>query len=195
MSSVGEQIERNGWKQGDVIKNDEFPASIEGQLENIDHLFVITTQSCDLVHHRLEDEPYAECIECLRIDKLKGDYTFAKNPRRLHLLISYTDGSEQPVEILAHRIYRFPREEMTTITPSADKYLSERNCKTLIRWLACRYDRPAFPDEFQIDWPDDWQCSAGRSRTGHCPQHLLAFIRPGNRTGSATIDDALNSIV
>ena len=58
------------------------------------------------------------------------------------------DGTEQPVEILAHRIFRFHREELASIMPTVEQYLSEKGLKTLVRWLASRYDRPAFPAEF-----------------------------------------------
>ncbi|OEU48366.1 MAG: hypothetical protein BA866_04850 [Desulfobulbaceae bacterium S5133MH15] len=148
MGNIGEQIESNGWRQGKVFNDEELPASVKSQQYHADSLFVITMQSCDLVHYQLEDEPYAECIECQRIEEIDGNYTFAKNPRRLHLSISHIDGTEQPVEILAHRIFRFHREELASIIPSVEQYLSEKGLKTLVRWLASRYDRPAFPAEF-----------------------------------------------
>lgn len=145
--SIGDKINANNWRQGSVLKNRKLPASIE-RLSKDEAFFVITTQSCDLVHDQLEDEPFAECIECRSIEKEDGNFTFAKNPRRLHMSISHTDSSEQPVEILARRIHRFPRQEIAGIPASEDHYLSERNCKILVRWLASRYDRPAFPDAF-----------------------------------------------
>ena len=146
--SIGDQINDNNWRQGSIIKNDEFPTSIAGRLEGDELILAVTTQSCDLVHGSLEDEPVAECIACHFTGKENGNYAFAKNPRRLHISISDSDGSEQPVEILAHRLHRFPREELAAISPSQDQYLSEKNRKTLVRWLASRYDRPAFPDKF-----------------------------------------------
>ena len=45
-------------------------------------------------------------------------------------------------------MHRFDRIILGELTPDDGYYLSERTCQILIRWLAGRYLRAAFPDEF-----------------------------------------------
>lgn len=147
-SSIGEQVSVNKWAQCSIAPTKALAAKASLYLECLDNFLIVVTQSCDLVHHKLEDEPYAECIECRPIDKVDGNFTYGKNPRCLHLYIVAENGDERAVEIRPHRMHRFDRSILGELIPNDRYYLSERTCRILIRWLAGRYLRAAFPDEF-----------------------------------------------
>ena len=148
-NSIGERISDNNWSQCCIVQNKELQRIVELPLGTPTAFLVVISQSCDLVHPTLEDEPYVECIECHPIEKEDGNFTHGKNPRRLHLSISNgVGGRDQAVEILPYQIHRFDRVIMEGIFPSKEYYLSEIACRILTLWLAARYVRAAFPDEF-----------------------------------------------
>jgi hypothetical protein len=147
-SSVGDQINSNKWTQCCFLPTIEIQKEVGLQLDSKDGLLIVVSQSCDLVHYKLDDEPYVECIECHPIEKMDGNYTHGKNPRRLHIPVVRENDQEQIVEIRPYRIHRFDRNVLCRIYPDNKYYLSEKSCRILSRWLASRYAREAFPDEF-----------------------------------------------
>jgi hypothetical protein len=82
-----------------------------------------------------------------RIDALDGNHTHAKTSRTLHITI---DG---PVPLLAEFIAtakcKVSKEALADFGPAAALRLSPASLVTLQRWLASRYHRSAFPDEFE----------------------------------------------
>jgi hypothetical protein len=82
-----------------------------------------------------------------RIEDVDGNYTHAKTARTLHIIF---DG---PAPLLAEFIatdkYHVAKEALAEFEPEAGFRLSPENRATLQRWLASRYHRSAFPDEFE----------------------------------------------
>ena len=84
------------------------------------------------------------------IETPDGNFTYGKNPRKLHL--ECTAGKRRfVVELVATDKMAVPKEGDTGLlkhAPREDIRLSGGELVILQRWLAARYRRSAFPDEF-----------------------------------------------
>lgn len=111
-----------------------------------DTVVIVVTHDCDLVQSTA-NEPMVELVIGRRIEDVDGNYTHAKTARTLHIIF---DG---PAPLLAEFIatdkYHVAKEALAEFEPEAGFRLSPENRATLQRWLASRYHRSAFPDEFE----------------------------------------------
>lgn len=134
------------WRQGSVLQNKDHKLLKIDLPDGNDSVFVVlVSHDCDLVQGP-ENEPLVEVIVGIGIPKLDGNYTYGKNPRRLHL--EFSDGKEKVwVELLNTQKTSISKASLEKLIPSSLK-LEEENRNVLQRWLASRYRRAAFPDEF-----------------------------------------------
>ena len=134
------------WRQGDVVSAADL-CQLVGEIHRPDQAIgVIISHDCDLAN-AAEKEPYVEVILARPIDRL-GQHAHAKNTRLLHL--QYLDGhSPRCFELLATEKYSVSKAKILALAPSARFKLSNSNRHTLRRWLAARYDRQAFPENFE----------------------------------------------
>ena len=109
---------------------------------------MIVTQDCDLVHKYYKIEPKVEVILVEPIKgALDGNLTYGKNPRRLQIPFK-ADECEIWLQCDAANRYFVTREILEEISPDDDLITTDDGLKVLVRWLANRYSRTAFPDEF-----------------------------------------------
>jgi hypothetical protein len=112
-----------------------------------DALLLLVSQDCDVAHNSYEAEPFIEFLVAnrkAREDEDKG-LQWGKHPRRFQFWIEHQgDGALFEVDI--NDRYRAGREILLSGLPEGrlDSKLTEVIC----RWVAKRYTRPAFPDEF-----------------------------------------------
>lgn len=115
---------------------------------------IVATHDCDLA--QLPDgEPVVEVILGTFLGGVpNGSYTNCKNLRRLHVGLS-ASGKEVYIEIDANRRVLIPKEAvdspergLSEHLPSASHKMTAREHGIFQRWLAARYRRSAFPDEF-----------------------------------------------
>lgn len=149
--AVRSEMIRMGWRQGSLL-----PESLHAEVRvnpfatslPQDVRFVVISQTCDLVHGSLDAEPAAEVIAGRRIDRVLHEKQHARNPRELHLGFRSSDGSEIPV---AFRIWDrgfVDRTVLIGVAPDSSLSVPDDDLRVLIRFVARRYDRVAFPDEF-----------------------------------------------
>ena len=106
---------------------------------------VVITHDCDLDN---DGEDFLEILIGVPIPTLVGDFTRAKNSRKLHLPFGQTE------ELLLELIQRPKKciywEQFRFVTaPDSSFDLTHQSKKILRRWLATRYGRPAFPNAFE----------------------------------------------
>ncbi len=146
------KLEEAGWRQGSVIRKLDLPALTK--LDNIDETVVILiSQSCDIANNNIKEEPFVEVLVCKSIDSSNGNFTFNKNPRKIHteLLLRTSDGdvfSSQFVESLAFRKILVPKAFFVGKIPDEDIMMEEEQLNHLKNWLSARYTRSALPTEF-----------------------------------------------
>ncbi|MBK9427525.1 MAG: hypothetical protein IPN63_09085 [Gammaproteobacteria bacterium] len=135
------------WRQGHLLTDATAKAL---NLVHPDHpndtLVIVATHDCDLAQS-LENEPVVEVIIGRRIDSIDGNYSNAKTARILHIGL---EGGAAPIaEFVASGKRSLTKEALANFEPEATTRLTPQGQVTFQRWLAARYRRSAFPDEFE----------------------------------------------
>ena len=138
------------WRQGHLLEDDTVKALALSNSRSLDKTAVmVISHDCDLVQS-VQSEPDVEVMVGRFLDqneKVNGNFTHAKNSRKLHL--ERSSGS-QPIalELVATDKRRISKDQLAGAKPKPNFKLSPWELKVLQNWLAARYRRAAFPDEF-----------------------------------------------
>jgi hypothetical protein len=136
------------WRQGHVLPGDAvrklglIPA--DACAESV--VAVIVSHDCDLAQPP-DAEPDVEVIVGHRVETLDGNCTHAKNARRLHLTYGGA-GRTWGVELRSSAKKPVLKERLAEHLPAASFSPTPGERAILQNWLAARYRRAAFPDEF-----------------------------------------------
>jgi hypothetical protein len=134
------------WRQGSVLSESAARGFIPASIGDSDpHCVVLISHDCDIVN--VEKETEAEVIVGRFVDAVDGGLTGGKNSRTLHLSWSQSDRIRH-VELSATKKRYIPKSALTISLPDTSYKLDQDNLATLRFWLAARYNRAAFPDEF-----------------------------------------------
>ncbi|MCL2657287.1 MAG: hypothetical protein FWD62_07640 [Betaproteobacteria bacterium] len=106
---------------------------------------IVATHDCDLAQPP-ESEPYVELVVGCLADK-NGNYTHAKNARKLHL--EFAGDMAFWAEFEATAKVAIEKTALNSFIPRSDAHLGPENHAIFQMWLASRYRRSAFPDEFE----------------------------------------------
>lgn len=134
-----------GWRQGHVVPAEALMAL--GIAHDADTLVMVVSHDCDLANDDLDAEPYVEVIIGRTLAAADPSLTRTKSPRTLHLELN-CDGRAACVELVATQKHFIPKSTLATYRPDARYHLDPKGLETLRHWLAVRYARAAFPDEF-----------------------------------------------
>lgn len=136
------------WRQGDLLTQDA-AAKLTALKDAVGdkHRVIVITHDCDLSHG---GETAVEVIVADVVTAANPQYSYAKNPRKLHLDYSVT--GDQPIVVeLRHAERRVvPKTEFEKhAARDGNASLSVEGKRALKQWLAARYGRPAFPNAFE----------------------------------------------
>lgn len=135
------------WRQGFLLTRDTCEALQLSHSDGQDGTVVaIVSHDCDLMQPPLVEQ-YVELVVGRRIDKLNGNYTYAKNSRKLH--IDFLGDTTLLVEFDARCKTHVSKEALSKFIPLEQNRLGPESCSVYQYWLASRYHRSAFPDEFE----------------------------------------------
>ncbi|CAI09505.1 hypothetical protein ebA5940 [Aromatoleum aromaticum EbN1] len=155
MAELGKRIADRGWRQGSVLQCDDSGLLGECYAEGRPAgavIGLVVSQSCDLTHERLEGEPFVEILVGCRAEddaalKLRGNCTGGKHPRCLHVPIRH--GRDQVwFQFLPWDRVVIDRGALVEILPDDERVILHADLDMLVNWLAQRYVRAAFPDDF-----------------------------------------------
>lgn len=151
MSNAREMLKELGWKQGALIRsggNCEFSKFSHLEISD-DDLFIVITQTCDLVNPSFDSEPYLEALRIKPLDSSEKEYLGGKNSRLLHIDLSSDSGIDSYSALPFEKIYV---DRKLLLKQSPENHLDETNLDTVINWLIKRIGRTAFPDSFDQRW-------------------------------------------
>lgn len=155
MPTLGESIEAKGWSTGCVLSPESLPAFAEymqgpgrqaPELAEADWLVVIS-QTCDVVAHKQDAEPYVEILHCKPIAKTRSQFRDLRSTRRLDFLPNRN--THEGLALSAHATadrYCVPRELLATHQPHPGRALDAIAVRRVLAWYALRASRPAWPD-------------------------------------------------
>lgn len=144
---MAEWLRDTPWRQGQLLTAEAAAALGLQHSDGPDQtLVVVVTHDCDLA--QLPDgEPCVEVIVGSRVAAGDGNHTHAKNARRLH--VEFDGDAACWGEFLATAKVSRSKHDLATFRPRADVRLSPDSHAVFQIWLASRYRRSAFPDEFE----------------------------------------------
>jgi hypothetical protein len=144
---VVEEIRRKGWRQGSAVSTlpdvNGIPTTVGTGPGGSPCGWILISHDCDIVHHDLDNEPSVEFIAMWPIDAADGNFLHGKNPRRLHMKVGTS-----AVEFRAAAMVRIPRASLAELSLVPEMGLPKADADDLVNWVARRYVRSAFPDEF-----------------------------------------------
>jgi hypothetical protein len=134
------------WRQGSVLPNAVALDVLQMPTQDTKpSCVVLISHDCDIVND--EHELEVEVIVGQFVDAVDGNLTGGKNSRRLHLDWSHDDGTRH-VELRANGKRKIPKSTLASLPPDLNYRLDAKDLVTLRFWLGARYNRAAFPDEF-----------------------------------------------
>jgi hypothetical protein len=161
------------WRQGHVLSDETVKKTgiADGAPGTI---VVVISHDCDLA--ALPDkEPDVELIVGRIVEKAEGNYTHAKTPRVLHLEFT-TPNASKFVELAATNKTRLPKEALVDEEPRPGFELNPGDQSILQRWLAARYRRYGFPDEFEKRLKDSGGSERLTKIVKPAGQHICAIF-------------------
>lgn len=146
-----------GWRQWSCVASTHIPWVLKGALplasapctDDGPRLLAVT-QSCDLVHHDYENEPFVETFLCEPLGpdhQPDGNLTAGKNPRSLLVQLS-VEGNDHWFRLCSNGRALVPRHRLATIDPDPSVVVTDTAVRILQRWIINRTIRAAFPDAF-----------------------------------------------
>ena len=145
MQDIGERLREKGWRQGVIVPADQILEGLpDGSPTTDDDFAMVVSQSCDLVHHDLGKEPSAVVLLLKSIESGSLELMHGRNPRLLHL--ATCDG--QWFEAWAWNQTSIPRDALASKNASREMKLDPSVLRCVLDWLAKRFTRIAFPDNF-----------------------------------------------
>ncbi len=111
-----------------------------------DTMAIVASHDCDLTQPP-DREPQVEVIVGRKISALDGNSTHGKSPRTLHLEFQGHESVFGEFVITEKKSIR--KNLLADFAPDTRSILGSADLHTFQFWLASRYNRPAFPDEFE----------------------------------------------
>jgi len=135
------------WRQGHLLNSDAIDALRLRHPVAPDHTIVIVaSHDCDLAQTP-EGEPGIEVVVGhLLVDK-DGNCTHAKNARKLQ--VEFSGAAAFWVEFEAPAKVQIDKRALNAYAPRLEAQLSSESLAIFQMWLASRYRRSAFSDEFE----------------------------------------------
>jgi len=133
------------WRQGSLVSaSDLLTAGVELAGDDDGLVGIVVSHDCDIANSP-DLEPDIEII-IARLDQPEnGNFSHGKNSRTLQVNVNPKGASQARVELSATRKIVVSKSSLTGV-PAGETLGDEK--QILQRWLASRYRRSAFPDDF-----------------------------------------------
>jgi len=156
------------WRQGDLLTCKSAIALGLVDETKQEQRAIVITHDCDLPH---ESEHYVEVIVAdlvVKDPKPDPQLSYAKNPRRLHLAYESSDPEPLILELQHGDRCAIPKASFAECAIKDDRHILSVDAKRVLKqWLAARYGRPAFPNEFEK-----------RLRKGNVDRRIARILKP-----------------
>jgi hypothetical protein len=111
--------------------------------------FVVISQDCDVVNGSCELEPAVELVALVPVAETKSSFQNLRNPRELHIRLVNGEGATQIVAAHVWSRGFLDRRRLIEEAPDLTERIPEEDLRLLVEFFGRRYDREAFPDEFE----------------------------------------------
>ncbi len=142
------RVRELGWRQGAVLPPSLFAAIQEATgliFKEGESVPVVVSQDCDVANPSYTQEPDVEIVRATIIPYPNGNFCHAKSSRTLHTDCTL-NGRQKTIELKAQDKRRVDRRLLEQSGP--DNRLVLKDVVLLGGWLANRFRRASFPDDF-----------------------------------------------
>lgn len=135
------------WRQGHLLGKDAIEAlGLRNATAPSETLVIVASHDCDLAQAPAW-EPVVEVVVGRLVTDKDGNCTHAKSARKLH--IEFAGAAVFCAEFEATAKLCIDKHALNDFVPHPEAHLSPENQTIFQMWLASRYRRSAFPDEFE----------------------------------------------
>lgn len=135
------------WRQGHLLCDEAVEAlGLRHSAGSESTLVIVASHDCDLAQAP-EGEPTVEVVIGCLVTASDGNCTHAKSARKLHVEFDGRDAFWGEFEATSKAV--IDKRRLNQFVPRADASLAPENRTIFQMWLASRYRRSAFPDEFE----------------------------------------------
>ena len=135
------------WRQGHLLGKDAIEVfGLRHAVAPDQTLVIVASHDCDLAQTSAV-EPVVEVVVGRLMTDKGGNYTHAKNARKLH--VEFAGADDFWAEFEATAKLSIEKHALNDFVPRPEVHLSPGNHAVLQMWLASRYRRSAFPNEFE----------------------------------------------
>lgn len=135
------------WRQGHLLGRDAVAAfELRHAVESEQTLVIVASHDCDLTQDPC-GEPVVEVVVGRLLADKDGTFAHAKSARKLHVEFAGTSAFWGEFEATAK--VTLDKWLLNEFKPRTDAILTPEDQATFQMWLASRYRRSAFPDEFE----------------------------------------------
>ncbi|WP_410480273.1 hypothetical protein [Pseudomonas sp. DCA-1] len=143
------------WRQGYIVDSQtlaQLGIIIDGDgQEKV--IAVVATHDCDLAQEAAGEPEVELILGRILAEKLDGNYTHCKTARRLHLELTGTDQHllcefDASKRVRVSKEHQEPSKAFVSYEPARTFLMNGQERSIFQRWLAARYRRSSFPDEF-----------------------------------------------
>jgi hypothetical protein len=135
------------WRQGHLLGNEAIEAlGLRHAVTPDQTLVIVATHDCDLAQAP-EGEPQIEVVVGRLVADKDGNCTHAKNARKLH--VEFGGDASFWGEFEATAKVAIDKHKLNQFSPRPEAFLLPEKHAIFQMWLASRYRRSAFADEFE----------------------------------------------
>ena len=139
------------WRQGSLLSLSTVECfGLSHPEQGSETVVIVASHDCD-ISQDVAVEPNVEVVIgkvlCVDSSSLDGNYTNAKNARTLHIPLA--GETTQYVEFVSTNKQSIDKRRLLDHQPDSHFCIEREFRITFQRWLASRYRRSAFPDEFE----------------------------------------------
>ena len=135
------------WRQGHLLGKDSIEAlGLHDAVAPDKTLVIVASHDCDLAQDP-DAEPVVEVVVGRLLTDKDGNCTHAKNARKLH--VGFAGAALFWAEFEATTKRSINKRALSDFVPRPEAHLSPENHAIFQMWLASRYRRSAFPNEFE----------------------------------------------
>jgi hypothetical protein len=134
-------INQKGWRQGSICLSSDITGVIPYNFSDV--LGILLSHDCDIVQPDIEKEPNVEILIAFPVSQLDGNYIRGKNSRCYHFQLHNISYEIKAVERIS-----VSRQYLINWTPDPILRLPVEEIRAIAHWFAQRYERPAFPNNF-----------------------------------------------
>jgi hypothetical protein len=150
--SIRANLIENKWRQGACFELGSYQKLKKllhptHQKKSGEFFYIVLTHDCSIVSDDFDKEPMVEYIAARLVCKPVPEFMGIKNNRKLHLPCKF-NGEDRYAELLIYQRQFFDRKQLLNFSPCKHINLKPETVKQLARWVALRYTRAAFPDNF-----------------------------------------------